>query len=88
MQVIFDTNHLASILMTGKLFFSIRVTFTDTDDTQGNRGRDGTIFIPLYYVHSLTSIQTFTGNLLETFHVRQLPRSFNRPSCNYPTATR
>ena len=35
-------------------FFSIRVFFTDTDDSQGSRGREGTIFyftLPLPPVH-------------------------------------
>ena len=36
------------------IFFSIRVFFTDTDDSQGSRGREGTIFystLPLPPAH-------------------------------------
>ena len=29
---------------TPEIFFSIRVFFTDTDDSQDSRGREGTIF--------------------------------------------
>ena len=34
-----------------------------TDDSQDCRGREGTIFIPLYHFHPLTNIQTFICNL-------------------------
>ena len=37
-------------------FFSIRVFFTDTDDSQDSRGREGTIF----YFHSTTSTRSLT----------------------------
>ena len=35
---------LPSFLVCWKNFFSMRVFFTDTDDSQGNRGSEGTIF--------------------------------------------
>ena len=34
----------------------------DNDDSQDSRGREGTIFILLYYFHPLTNIQTFICN--------------------------
>ena len=41
-------------ILTNLIFFSIRVFFTDTDDSQDSRGREGTIFystLPLPPVH-------------------------------------
>ena len=43
-------------------FFSIRVFFTDTDNSQRSRRREGKSFIPLYHFHPLTSIEIFICN--------------------------
>ena len=43
-------------------FFLSGVSFTDTDNSQDSRGREGTFFIPLYHFHPLTNIQTFMCN--------------------------
>ena len=45
-------------------FFSIRVFFTDTDDSQESRGMEGKgpSFIPLYHFLPLTNIETFISN--------------------------
>ena len=40
-------------------FFYQGFSFTDTDDSQDSRGREGTSFIPLYHFHPLTNIQIF-----------------------------
>ena len=49
------------------LFFLSGFSFTDTDDSQDSRGREGTIFysIPLYHSHPLTDIQTFICNFAQ-----------------------
>ena len=52
----------AVIQKCSMFFFSIIVMihpFTETDDSQSSSKREGTIFIPLCYVHRLTHIQTF-----------------------------
>ena len=48
-------------------FFSIRVFFKDTDDSQDSRGKGGggPSFSPLYHFHRLTNFET-----LATLHVR------------------
>ena len=55
-----------SLLLGNKLFFSFfflsRFFFTDTDNSQDSRGKEGTFFIPLYHFHPLTNIQTFMCN--------------------------
>ena len=43
-------------------FFLSGFSFTDTDDSQDSRGRERTIFIPLYHFHPLTNIQIFICN--------------------------
>ena len=43
-------------------FFLSGFSFTDTDDLQDSRGREGPSFIPLYYSHPLTNIQIFICN--------------------------
>ena len=65
-------------------FFFIRVFFTDTDNSQDSRGREGTIFystLPLPPAHEHSDI-------FATLHVRWLSRIFNRNACVYQTATR
>ena len=37
-------NALTPTVLPGRIFFSIRVFFTDTDDSQDSRGRERTIF--------------------------------------------
>ena len=47
-------NSLEKQLCAGISFFSVRVFFTDTDDSQDRRGREGTIFystLPLLPAH-------------------------------------
>ena len=66
------------------IFFSIRVFFTDTDDPQTSRGREGTIF---YSTLSLPPSQTLR-HLFATLHVRWLSGIFNRNACIYQAATR
>ena len=65
------------------LFFPWGFSFTDTEDSQDSRGREGAIFL----FHSATSIisQTFR-HLLATSHVRW--HIFIRTACIYQTATR
>ena len=66
-------------------FFSIRIFFTDTDDSQDSRGREGIIFL----FHSTTSTHSRTlRHLFATLYVRWLSRIFNRNACFYQTATR
>ena len=66
-------------------FFSIRIFFTDTDDSQDSRGREGIIFL----FHSTTSTHSRTlRHLFATLYVRWLSRIFNRNACVYQTATR
>ena len=43
-------------------FFLTGIYFTGTDDWQDIRGREGTIFIPLFRLHPLTNIQTCEVN--------------------------
>ena len=70
------------MIMTGNIFFLSRFSFTDTDDSQDSRGREGTIFIPLYHFHPLTN-----RHLFATLHVRWLSHIFNRTACIYQAAT-
>ena len=77
-------NSISCKTFTGRcsIFFSIRVFFTDTDDSQGSRGREGIIFystLPLPPAHEHWDIY---------LHVRWLSRIFNRNACVYQTATR
>ena len=66
-------------------FFLSRFSFTDTDDSQDSRRREGTIFL----FHYTTSPRSRTlRHLFATLHVRWLSRVFNRNACVYQTATR
>ena len=60
-------------------FFLSDFSFMDTDDSQDNRWREGTI---LYSTITSTRSWTFR-NLLATLHVRWLSHAFNRTACNY-----
>ena len=63
---------------------SIRLFFTDTEDSQDSKGMEGRIFF-----HSTTSNRSRTLRpLFATLHVRWLSRIFNRNACVYQTATR
>ena len=63
-------------------FFSIRVFFTDTDDSQDSRGKEGTIF------YSTLQLPPADEHWDIYLHVRWLSRIFNRNACVYQTATR
>ena len=66
-------------------FFLARFPFTDIDDSQDSRRREGTIFL----FHYTTSPRSRTlRHLFATLHVRWLLRVFNRNACVYQTATR
>ena len=81
------SHHLAKISEHRLFFFFLflsEFSFTDTDDPQDSRGREGAFFIRLYHFHPLTNIQT----LFATLHVRWLSHIFNRNACIYQTATR
>ena len=45
-----------------ELFFPLEFSFTDTEDSQDSKGREGPSFIPLYHFHPLTKSQTFICN--------------------------
>ena len=62
------------------VFFLWEFSFTDTDDSQDSRGREGTNFCS-------TRSRTFR-QLFATLHVRWLSHIFNRNACIYQTATR
>ena len=67
------------------LFFLSGFSFTDTDDSQDSRGREGTIFcstVPLPTAHEHSDIY-FT-----TLHMRWLSHIFNGTACIYQAATR
>ena len=66
------------------LFFLSGFSFTDTDDSQNSRRREGPSFISLYHFHSFTNIQTFICN----FACEMTITYFNRTACIYQTATR
>ena len=66
-------------------FFLSGFSFTDTDDSQDNRGRDRTIFqftLPLPPAHE------HSGIYFATLHVRSLWQISNRTACIYQAATR
>ena len=65
-----------------RVFFILSVFFPD--GSQDSRGREGTIFYPLYHFHPLTNIQTFVCN----FARRWLSLIFNCTAGIYQTATR
>ena len=60
-------------------FFLSGFSFTDTNDSQDSRGREGTIF---YSTRSRT-----LRHLFATLHVGWLSRIFNCNACVYQTAT-
>ena len=65
-------------------FFLSGLSFTDTDNSQNSRGREGTILF-----HSSTSICSRTfRDLSATLHVRWLSHIFNSNACIYQAATR
>ena len=67
------------------IFFLSGFSFTNTDDSQVSRGREGTFF----FFHSTTSTRSRTfRHLFTTLHVRWLSLIFNRNACIYQTATR
>ena len=62
-----DKNYFCCIKVPKTVARVIRISlsgffFTDTDDLQGSRGREGTIVIPLDYFHPFTNIQTNIWN--------------------------
>ena len=61
-------------------FFLSGFSFTDTNDSQDSRGKEGTIS---YSTRSRT-----LRHLFATLHVRWLSHFFNRNACIYQTATR
>ena len=65
-------------------FFLSGFSFTDTDNSQDSRGREGTILF-----HSTTSTRSRTfRHLFATLHMRWLSHIFNRNACIYQAATR
>ena len=64
-------------------FFSIRLFFPDTDDSQDSRGKEGTIF---YSILPLPPTDEHWD--IATLHVRWLSRIFKRKACVYQTASR
>lgn len=66
------------------IFFLLRLYFTDIGNTQGGRGRERNIFIPLYHFDSFTKIQTFIWN----FASDMIATYFNHIVYNYQAATR
>ena len=65
-------------------FFLSAFSLTNTDDAQDSRGREGTIFIPIYCLQSLTKIQTFICSFAFEMNIT----FFNRTACIYQAATR
>ena len=65
-------------------FFLSEFSFTDTDNSQDSRGREGTI---LFHSTTSTRAQTFR-HLFATLNVRWLSHIFNRNTCIYLSATR
>ena len=67
------------------LFFLSGFSFTDIEDSQDSRGREGNHLL----FHSTTSNRSRTFRyLFGTLHVRWLSHIFNRIACIYQTATR
>ena len=72
MRIIYPTYHYPALepktVETGSLnfiiffFFLSGFSFTDTDNSQDSKGREGPSFIPLYHFHPLTNIETFICN--------------------------
>ena len=64
-----------------RLFFLSKFSFTDTDNSQDSRGREGTIFF------STEPLPPAPKHLFTTLHVRWLSHIFNRTACICQTAT-
>ena len=76
-------NFLKSFFFFFFFFFLSGFSFTDTDNSQDSRGREGTILF-----HSTTSTHSRTfRHLFATLQVRWLSHIFNRNACIYQTAT-
>lgn len=65
-------------------FFLPRFSFIDTGNSWDSRGKEWSIFVPLYHFHSLTNIQVFVCN----FACEMAATDFCRIACNYQTSTR
>ena len=50
------------VVQRHRFFFLSEIFLTDTDDSLESKGREWTIFIPLYNFHFLTNIRTFICN--------------------------
>ena len=50
------------VVQRHRFFFLSEIFLTDTDDLLESRGREWTIFIPLYNFHFLTNIRAFIWN--------------------------
>ena len=74
-----------TFLFNKKVFFFLSgFSFTETDNSQDSRGREGTILL-----HSSTSTRSPTfRHLFATFHFRWLSHILNRNARIYQTATR
>ena len=72
-------------IKTMKDFLLSGFFFTDIDNSQDSKGREGIMFL----FHSTTSTRSRTfRHFFATLHVRWLSRFFNRNACVYQTATR
>ena len=71
------------ILLVLYIFFLSGFFFTDTDDTQGSRGREWTIFYSTLPLPPAHEHQTFS-----TLHKRWQSHIFNHTACIYRSATR
>ena len=84
-SICFSDQCFNNLFLKELFFFLSGFSFTDTDDSRGCWGREGTIFystLPL--PPPITNIETF----LSTLHVRWPPRIFNRNAFVYQAATR
>ena len=59
---LFSKTLLGSIVNSIAIFFLLRFSVTDIDNSQDSRGWEGNHFILLYLFHPLTNIQTFICN--------------------------
>ena len=66
-------------------FFLSGFSFTDTDDSHDNRGREGTIF---YSILPLPPAQKHSDIYFATLRVRWISHVFNRTACIYQAGTR
>ena len=87
--IIFKQQYIILYITIFRIFWPIwflflsGFSFTDTDDSQHSRGREGNIF---YSTLPLPPAQTFRHSFAN-LHVRWLPHIFNRIACIYQTAT-